>query len=107
MSTFNQRWDRLVASARRAPTPPLPSAPGHQVGAWMRAARARGFGAAARGGPSSGDLWLSYGLRGLATAALVLLVSVWFAFGGRRGEREGTPLRPGIENAVAEVFWLL
>ena len=61
------------------------------------------------GAVPAGDLWLRYGVRGLATATVVLLASVWFAFGGsvRERDRESTPLRPGIENAVAEVFWLL
>ena len=59
------------------------------------------------GASASGDLWFRYGLRSLATAAVVLLASVWFALAGTGGERESGSLRPGIENAVAEVFWLL
>ena len=38
---------------------------------------------------------------------LVLLASVWSAFSGSAREREPQSLRPGIENAVADVFWLL
>ena len=102
MSTFDERW-RNVARAARAAEPPLPEPPLHRVRSWMD----RRAAAAVAGEFGAGDLWFRYGTRGLATATLVLLASVWFALGGTVRDRESAPLRPGIENAVAEVFWLL
>lgn len=105
MSSFESRWRALTRAARTA-EPPLPEAPLHRVRGWLEA------GAAARrrelaAGAGSGELWFRYGTRGLATATLVLLASVWFAFSGSAREREPQSLRPGIENAVSDVFWLL
>ena len=106
MSTFDERW-RNMARAARAAEPPLPEPPLHRVRSWMDRRAAAAVAGEGAGESGAGDLWFRYGTRGLATATVVLLASVWFALGGSVRDRESAPLRPGIENAVAEVFWLL
>lgn len=50
------------------------------------------------------EWWGWYGVRGVAVASVMVLVCLVFA---SRGPSEGHPLRPGVEEAVAEAFWLL
>lgn len=102
MRAFDERWRRLARVAREA-EPPLPPPPLHRVRDWLRA----GTGRRSTAGVGSTDLWFRYGLRGLATATAVLLASVWFAMAGMARDHDPGPLQPGLEQAVAEAFWLL
>lgn len=53
---------------------------------------------------AAGDLWRWYGLRGLAVSMAVLVLCLLWA---SRGLGDRPFLRPSIENAVVETFWLL
>lgn len=102
MNLFDRRWKECVRQARGAGDPrPLGAAP--DGGRLLRRAR--------QGGRGSESLaveeeawWRWYGVRGLAVATLVLAGCLLFAV---RGPREVPSLRPGVEDAVAEVLWSL
>lgn len=99
MSEFDRRWKRLTGLAGSQPAP-LPDPPLHAASRWMALARRGGEWS----GANAGDLWMGYGLRGLAVSVLLLAAClVWAGWGAV--ER---PLRrPPIENVVAETFWML
>lgn len=113
MSAFEQRWRSCVRAARQAMAREgAPTAVPKAAEVWRKIQAVRG-GAGSRGGQGARSdletpgeaLWRWYGLRGVAAAALLLVVSLVFAV---RGGGEGAaPLRPGVEDAVAEAFWLL
>ena len=50
------------------------------------------------------EWWRWYGARGLAVASVILAGCLLFAV---KGPREVPSLRPGVEDAVAEVLWSL
>ncbi len=100
MSHFEERWKECVRVARLAPgrgdpPPPLVAA--------IQARRNR----SPEEDPSDVETaawWRWYGTRGVAVASLVAVVCVVFAL---QGMKERDPFRPGVEDAVAEVFFLL
>lgn len=102
MRRFDERWRECVRQARTAAEPPgdgpLPSSAA--LLRRMRQARVRD----AAENVEATDWWRWYGARGLAAATLVLAACLLFAF---RGPRREPSLRPGVENAVAEVLWSL
>jgi|GEM_PF-2473952 len=100
MSGFHERWKacaRVAQTARPVKDSPPPS--------WEAIQRQRAkLSGNAELREDSMAWWGWYGARGVAVASVVVLVCLVFA---ARGPREGHPLRPGVEDAVAEVFWLL
>jgi len=101
MKRFEERWLECVRRARTVreeAVDPLPS--------WA-AIRARQRELARTVTSSEVEalaLWRWYGARGLL-AATAMVVACWlFAF---RASEPVHPWRPGVENAVAEIFWLL
>jgi hypothetical protein len=100
MSGFEERWKACTRAARgiqEADASPPPS--------WAAIQRRRAeLGKEAEAREDSLDWWGWYGARGVAVASVVVLVCLLFA---ARGPQESHPLRPGVEDAVAEAFWLL
>jgi hypothetical protein len=100
MSGFQERWKACTRLARTIPKADEPSPP-----SWAGIQRRRAeLGRDAEAGEDSLAWWGWYGARGVAVASVVVLVCLLFA---ARGPEEGHPLRPGVEDAVAEAFWLL
>lgn len=100
MKGFEERWAecvRVVRMARRAEADPPPSWAAIQA---LRRGRAREDDAEVE----SMAWWRWYGARGVAVASVLMVVCLVFA---SRGPQDRHPLRPGVEDAVSEVFWLL
>ena len=100
MSSFEERWAecaRAARTARAGDTPPGPSWAG--IRRSLTAIRQE----AAEGGESM-EWWRWYAVRGVGLATLLVVACLLFA---TRGPGLGHPLRPEVENAVAEVLWLL
>ncbi len=97
MNLFEERWRECVGRARAAVVT--------ESGGWMpdggRLLR-RAVGRAEV--VEIEEWWRWYGARGLAVASVVLAGCLLFAV---RGPRELPSLRPGVEDAVAEVLWSL
>ncbi len=101
MSRFDQRWRCCLQVARRASPRPLPEPPTDL------AETARRLGAGSGPGQDDWELidwWRWYGTRGLAVATAILVSCVLVVIGDGR---EAPSLRPGVEDAVAEVLWRL
>lgn len=103
MKRFSERWKECVRLARGNGLDERPAPAEVVVGLrpdWRSLVRA------GEGGRAVDDagLWEWYGARGLAVASVVLAACVFFSV---RGPREVPSLRPGVEDAVAEVLWSL
>ena len=101
MKRFEERWRECVRMARTVREEVVDPLPGW---AGIRARR-REF--AREAVSSEGEAlawWRWYGSRGLVAAAAMVVVCWIFAF---RSSEPVHPWRPGVENAVAEIFWLL
>lgn len=99
MKSFDERWSECVRSARKAwAAKPIPEP------SWAGIRRRRSAVAGEAAGTESEEWWRWYALRGFGFASLLAVACVAFAV---RGPTPGHPLRPGVENAVAEVLWLL
>lgn len=100
MRAFDERWARCVRAARTAPRTTEAGAPD-----WLSVRRRL---AAARDGwaedAESMTWWRWYVRRGFALATALVVGGLLFA---ARDPGAGHPLRPGVENAVAEALWLL
>ncbi len=100
MNEFDQRWQRGAERARKsAPDEVAEAAPfgfAQRVVAKWHAGPAREV--------SLERVWERFGWRTLAGATVVLLLCLSLE---GFGSEESSPLQPGVEGAVAEVFWLL
>ena len=95
MKDFDSRWQKLADRARQA-TPVEAEMP---LGFATRClARSR-----AEAGDSSADVWERLGLRTLAAATLVLAICLTANF----AKPESRSLSPHVEEAVAQLFWML
>lgn len=100
MKRFDQRWQECVRVARLAAPRPFAEPPLHRAATLGRTLRS----VEPSPEPDPVDWWRWYGTRGLAVASVVLLACLFL---GLRDRREGPSLRPGVEDAVAEVLWRL
>ncbi len=103
MKRFNERWQECVRQVRRSRRERVSAGSEAEIGLpanWRRLVRAGGSGVA----DEEAGLWEWYGARGLAAASVVLALCLLFAV---KGPREAPSLRPGVEDAVAEVLWSL
>ncbi len=99
MSRFDRRWRECVRRARQASPRPLPEPPADLT----RLVR-RGSVVSGTDDPELTEWWRWYGSRGLAVATAILVGCVAFVI---RDGSEAPSLRPGVEDAVAEVLWRL
>jgi hypothetical protein len=100
MKPFDRRWEDCVRVARRATPRPCAEPPLHLAPALRRALRSAEPGPE----PEPVDWWRWYGTRGLAVASVLFVACLFF---GMRDRRDAPSLRPGVEDAVAEVLWRL
>ncbi|MCC6231284.1 MAG: hypothetical protein IT580_01490 [Verrucomicrobiales bacterium] len=107
MNEFNQRWRRLARIARGS-EPALPPPPLHRVRDWLATATASAA-SGTKPAPSAlaSDLWRRLAMRGLATAVLLLVACLWFAWAGATSKDDQRLFHPGLEQAVVDGFWLL
>lgn len=97
---FDERWRRLVRSARKAGWETAgPNPVPEPADVWRRLGVRE-----TRGSGESVDWWQWYGVRGLAVASVVLAVCAWISV---HGAAEAPGWRPGVEDVVAQAFWLL
>lgn len=100
MNRFEERWKACARVARRARQGEADSPPDWWAIQRRRAELERVQDPQAE----SMEWWGWYGARGVAVASVLVLVCLAVA---SRGPRDFHPLRPGVEDAVSEVFWLL
>lgn len=101
MKRFEERWRECVRVARGVPADENLGVP-----SWEGIVARRARIAASEAAPEAEALawWRWYGARGVLAATAMVVVCWFLAF---RASDPVHPLRPGVENAVAEIFWLL
>jgi hypothetical protein len=96
MNDFDRKWQRCVARARQVPAEPCPIPLGFASRAIV--------GWRAETGQSMASLWLKMGLRVLSGATILLVLSMLLEL---HAAKSGSVFIPHVEDAVAQVFWML